>query len=55
VAPGSVPFHVVDIRRALEVEAVDCEPGKGYCLTEEGLAECRDALLRLGEELRRAG
>jgi hypothetical protein len=50
-----VAFHIVDIRRALEVESLDCEPGRGYSLTEEGLAECRDALLRIGDELRRAG
>ena len=51
IAPGSAPFHLVDIRRALEVEAVDSEPGKGYRLTQGGLAECRDALVRLGQEL----
>ena len=51
VAPGSITFHLVDIRRALEAEAVDTEPGRGYRLTEEGLAECRDALVRLGQEL----
>jgi hypothetical protein len=50
-AAGSAPFHLVDIRKALEVEAVDSEPGRGYRLTDEGMAECRDALLRIGQEL----
>ncbi len=54
VAPGSVTFHLVDVRAALEAEALDTERGKGYRLSEEGLAECRDALLQIGEELRRA-
>ena len=55
VAAGAISYHLVDIRRALEAEAVDTEPGHGYRLTEEGLAECRAALVRIGEELRRAG
>lgn len=54
VSARAVTFHVVDIRRALEPEALDTEPGRGYCLTEEGLAECRAALLAIGEELRAA-
>jgi DNA-binding winged helix-turn-helix (wHTH) protein len=55
VAAGSVPFHLVDIRAALEAEGLDTERGKGYRLTEEGLEECRNALMRIGEELRLAG
>ena len=55
VSKGSISFHLVDIRRALEAEAVDTEPRCGYRLTEEGLAECRAALARIGEELRLAG
>ena len=55
VAAGSVPFHLVDIRAALEAEGLDTERGKGYRLTEEGLDECRSALVCIGEELRLAG
>lgn len=54
VAPGAVGFHLVFIRRALECEGLDREPGLGYRLSEIGLEECRQVLRALGEELRRA-
>ena len=54
VAPGAVGFHLVSIRRALECEGLDREPGQGYRLSEIGLEECREVLHALGEELRRA-
>lgn len=54
VSVGAVQFHVSDLRAALETEALDCERGRGYRLTEVGLSECRAALWTMGEELRRA-
>lgn len=54
VAPGAVGFHLVAIRRALECEGLDREPGQGYRLSEIGLEECRKVLHALGDELRRA-
>jgi hypothetical protein len=51
VAAGAITYHLVDVRRALEAEGLDTEPGCGYRLTEVGLAECREALRRLGQEL----
>ncbi|MGA0601445.1 hypothetical protein ACO2Q3_12145 [Caulobacter sp. KR2-114] len=49
--PGAISVHLVQVRRALEAEAVDHVPGAGYCLTPEGLAECRDAVRAVAEEL----
>jgi len=49
--PGAVSVHMVQIRRALEAEAVDHVPGAGYCLTDEGLAECRAAVRAMADEL----
>lgn len=51
---GAMGFHISHLRRALETEAIDSEPGAGYRLTESGMAECRAALWQMGEELRRA-
>lgn len=52
VVVPSVPVLVVRLRDALEAEAIDCERGQGYRLTDHGLAECRQALRCLSEELR---
>lgn len=52
--PGTVPVHMTFVREALETEAIDNEPGRGYRLTDAGMAECRAALWSLGEELRSA-
>jgi len=51
VSPPSVPVLLVRLRSALETEAIDCERGRGYRLTEIGLAECRNALRALCDEL----
>lgn len=47
-------FMVHRLRQALDAEALDCERGVGYFLTEVGLGECRGALWTIGEELRKA-
>jgi len=49
-----VNHHMHRLRQALAVEAIDYHPEAGYCLTEEGIAECRDALRQVGDDLRRA-
>ncbi|HUZ12640.1 MAG TPA: helix-turn-helix domain-containing protein [Caulobacteraceae bacterium] len=54
VTPGSVSVHMVSLRQALDTEAIDSERRRGYRLTDEGRAECREALRQVGEELRRA-
>lgn len=52
--PGAVRWHIVKLRRALDVEAIDCVPACGYRLTESGMGECRAVLWQTGEELRMA-
>jgi DNA-binding response OmpR family regulator len=54
ISEGAVCFHIHQLRTALEAEALDTEPGEGYRLTEEGLAECRAVLHALADELARA-
>ncbi|HXQ46264.1 MAG TPA: hypothetical protein VN806_06580 [Caulobacteraceae bacterium] len=49
-----VNHHLHCLRQSLADEAIDFEPEAGYWLTPTGVAECRVALRRLGEELRRA-
>jgi hypothetical protein len=46
--------HIPELRSALANEALDFIPGRGYALTENGMAECRAALWTLGEEMRAA-
>jgi hypothetical protein len=50
----SISYQMVVLRQALDPEAIDTERGLGYRLTDEGRAECRSAILQVGEELRRA-
>lgn len=54
VEPRTVKQHVLKLRQALDDEAIDCERGAGYRLTEGGMGECRAVLWKVGEELRRA-
>ena len=49
-----VRHHLPRLRQALNAEAIDSEPARGYRLTDEGMAECRAVLWAMGEELRRA-
>lgn len=50
--PGAISVHIVQIRRALEADAIDCLPRAGYAMTAEGLAECRGAILTIANALR---
>ena len=54
VSAGAVRQRIHHLRMALECEAIDCDPGQGYRLTETGRGECRGVLWQMGEELRRA-
>jgi hypothetical protein len=49
-----VNHHLHCLRQSLADEAIDFEPEAGYWLTPAGVAECRVAMRRVGEELRRA-
>jgi DNA-binding response OmpR family regulator len=49
-----VSHHIHHLRQALVAEAIDYRPVQGYALTDEGMAECRDAIRQIGEDLRRA-
>jgi hypothetical protein len=49
-----VNHHLHCLRQSLADEAIDFEPEAGYWLTPAGVAECRQALRRVGEDLRRA-
>jgi hypothetical protein len=49
-----VNHHVHFLRQSLNDEAIDFEPDAGYWLTSAGVAECREALRCVGEDLRRA-
>lgn len=51
-APGAISVHLVEIRRALDAEAIDHLPRAGYCLTGPGLDECRAAILTIANALR---
>ena len=51
LTPNSVMTRMVNLRAALEVEAIDHVRLSGYRLTEGGLAECRAALCAMAEEL----
>ncbi len=53
-SPKAIVYHVGRLRQALNTEAIDCHYGRGYCLTDDGMAECRAVLWNMGEELRRA-
>lgn len=53
VSKGSVYQCILKLRGALTTEALDYSE-LGYYLTEDGLAECRAALWKMGEELRGA-
>ena len=50
-----VNHHIHYLRQSLADEAIDYQPAAGYSLTPVGVAECRAALRRVGEDLRRAG
>ncbi len=50
--PRAVSVHLVEIRRALDAEAIDNLPRAGYCLTRPGLDECRGAILTIANALR---
>lgn len=54
VRAGTVEYLICQLRKSLEAEAIDFVPGAGYQLTEVGVAECRTALERMGEEMRNA-
>jgi len=49
-----VNHHVHFLRQSLTEEAIDFTPEAGYSLTPTGVAECRHALRRVGEDIRRA-
>ncbi len=49
-----VNHHLHFLRQSLTDESIDFEPDAGYWLTPAGVAECREALRRVGEDLRRA-
>ena len=48
---GALSVCVHRLRRALEVEAINFENGRGYRLTEVGVSECRLAIRALVAEL----
>ena len=54
VSKAQVRCQISRLRTALEAEALDSAPHLGYRLTDSGMGECRGALWRMGEELRRA-
>jgi hypothetical protein len=49
-----VNHHIHRLRQALVAEAIDYQAARGYALTDEGMAECREAIRQIGEDLRRA-
>lgn len=49
-----VNHHLHCLRQSLVEEAIDYAPDAGYSLTPAGVAECRNALRLVGEEIRRA-
>jgi hypothetical protein len=54
ISPDAMWVRVSRLRQALECEAVDSVPGRGYCLTEVGVAECQRALAAFAESLQPA-
>jgi len=54
ISLSTVKRRICTLREALESEAIDCERGAGYRLTDTGMAECRAVLWQMGEELRAA-
>lgn len=50
--PGAISVHIVQIRRALEVESIDFLPRAGYAMTAAGREECRAAILTIANALR---
>ena len=52
VSKTQVRVQISRLRAALEAEAIDTDPGRGYRLTDLGRGECRGALWSLAEELR---
>lgn len=53
-APFTLRQRVMNLRRALEVEAIDFVRGCGYRLTDVGLAECQRAIEEVKAALREA-
>jgi hypothetical protein len=54
LSPGAiVSYHIPAIRGAMETEAVDCNSGQGYRLSEIGMDECQKALQLMSEEYAR--
>ena len=52
---GALHMRICDLRKAMDCEAVDCERGEGYSLTEIGVAECNKALSLMGQRLMAIG
>lgn len=48
---GVQNHHVSKLRQALNTEGLDFEPGRGYRLTDEGMAECLAVLRSMSAEL----
>jgi predicted ArsR family transcriptional regulator len=51
VTEGAVRWHVCRLRSALNSEALDCDRGRGYRLTEVGRSECRAVIASMAWEL----
>lgn len=47
--------RVCELRKAMACEALDTQPEGRYLLTDVGLRECRNALMRMGDILRMVG
>lgn len=52
--PSTISVAIHHLRRSMDGEAIDQEPGQGYRLTESGRSECLAVLWKLGEEMRSA-
>jgi len=49
---GAISVHMVQLRRALDAEAIETLPQAGYRLSPTGLDECRAAILTIANALR---
>ncbi len=45
-----VKARISELRNVMEAEAIDTRAG-GYCLTEVGMAECRQAFLAMADDM----
>ena len=52
VTRHAVRTHLSQLREAMDPEALDCERGHGYRLSQIGLDECRQALAAMAAEMR---